>query len=154
MHAVVMDSLEEFLSGALEPATRRDIEAHLSNCSMCRQEVEGMQEVSQLFSTLKTEEACDPQPAFYASLMQEIGRRKAATSFATLFGFDFAFGRRVVFASLVTLALVGGLLVMRETEVPGCVSPEAVMAQQNSPSFDSASGGDNMLATLTAYEQH
>ena len=32
MHGVVIESLEEYLSGALEPAAQRDIEAHLSNC--------------------------------------------------------------------------------------------------------------------------
>jgi anti-sigma factor RsiW len=149
-----MDSLEEYLSGTLEPAGHREIEAHLSSCPMCRQEVESMQEVSQLFGTLKSDEAAEPLPGFYASVIQEVGRRKSAPSFATLFGFDFAFGRRVVFASLLTLAFVGGFLVMREAESPGGASPEVVMAQQNSPSFDTASGGDNMLATLTAYEQH
>ena len=39
MHSVVKDSLEEYLSGTLNPAALRDIEAHLSNCETCRQEV-------------------------------------------------------------------------------------------------------------------
>jgi len=33
-------------------------------------------------------------------------------------------------------------------------SPEAIMAQQESPAFDSAAAQDSMLVTLTAYEQH
>ena len=82
------------------------------------------------------------------------GRARAAPSFASLFALDFAFGRRVVFASLLTLAVLGSYLVTRETELPGGPSPEAVMAQQNSPAFDSAPARDNMLVTLTAYEQH
>ena len=56
MHAVVMESLEEYLSGTLKPAVLRDIEAHLSTCEMCRQEVAGMQEVSQWFGALKAPE--------------------------------------------------------------------------------------------------
>ncbi len=43
MHAVVMDSLEEYLSGTLEPAVERTIEAHLSACQACREEMRSMQ---------------------------------------------------------------------------------------------------------------
>ena len=46
MHAVVVDSLEEYLAGLLEPAALRDIEAHLKTCQACREEVAGMQQVS------------------------------------------------------------------------------------------------------------
>jgi hypothetical protein len=41
---------------------------------------------------------------------------------------------------------------MREGEYPTGLSPETVMAQQNSPAFLSASAQDNMLVTLTTYE--
>jgi hypothetical protein len=61
---------------------------------------------------------------------------------------DFAFGRRVVFASLLTLAVLGTVLVSRETSYsPAPTTPEAVMANdQGSPT------ADRMLVTLTAYE--
>lgn len=160
MHAVVMSSLEEYLSGALEPAGQREIEAHLNTCPTCREEVAGMREISQLMVSLRpdrdslTDDALRPSPGFYAGVMNKAGERAAAPSFAGWFGLDFAFGRRVVFASLVTLAIVGSYLVSRETELPSGPSPEVIMAQQNSPSFDSGEGHTNMLVTLTAYEQH
>ena len=167
MHAVVMSSLEEYLSGALEPAAQREIEAHLNTCPTCREEVAGMREISQLMVSLRpaarsavsegdslTDDALRPSPGFYAGVMNKVGERAAAPSFAGWFGLDFAFGRRVVFASLVTLAIVGSYLVSRETELPSGPSPEVIMAQQNSPSFDSGEGHTNMLVTLTAYEQH
>ena len=78
----------------------------------------------------------------------------AAPSFASLFGLDFAFGRRVAFASLVTLAILGSYLITREAQYPVGPSPEAVLAQQNAPSFDSGPARDHMLVTLTASEQH
>jgi anti-sigma factor RsiW len=155
-----MSSLEEYLSGALEPASQREIEAHLNTCPMCRDEIRSMQDVSQLFVSLRSPDSLlsrdgwDPSPGFFAGVMQQVGARRAAPSFAGLFALDFAFARRVAFASLLTLAIVGSYLVTRETELPGGPSPEAVMAQQNSPSFDSAPARDNMLVTLTAYEQH
>jgi hypothetical protein len=65
---------------------------------------------------------------------------------------DFAFGRRLVFASLVTLAALGGYLVSHESEYPTGLSPEAVMAQQDSPAYETAAARENMLATMTTYE--
>jgi len=152
MHAVVMDSLEEYLSGTLEPAVQRDIEAHLSTCGRCREELAGMRDISELFVTLQAEQVPEPSPGFYARVMQEVGGRKAVPAFASLFSLDLAFGRRLVFASLLTLAVLGSYLVVNEGEYPGGLSPEAVMAQQNYPAFDSDSTQENMLVTLAAYE--
>lgn len=153
MHAVVIDSLEEYLAGTLEPAELRVIEAHLHTCEVCREEVLGMQQVSQLFGSLSTEETVTPSVRFYAGIAERVNasQRQAAPSFAGLF--DFAFARRLVFASLLTLAAAGSYLVSRETgPAPGDNSPAAVMAQQNSPGFNSDHAPDNMLVTLTAYE--
>src|ERR1039457_1513380 len=152
MHGVVMESLEEYLSGSLEPEAQRDIEAHLSNCEMCREDIRAMLEVSQWFGALRSEEAMEPSPGFCSRVFERVGERKAVPSFAGLFALDFAFGRRLVFASLLTLAILGSYLVSRETTYPSGLSPDTVMAQEGSPAFDSASAQDNMLVTLTAYE--
>jgi len=148
-----MESLEEYLSGTLKPETRRDIEAHLSICEPCRQEVAGMREISGLFGSLTEEEALEPAPGFYARVMREVGDRKPTSAFAGLFSLEFALARRLVFASLLMLAALGTLLISREGEFPGGgPTPEAVMAQQESPQFESAPAYEAMLATLTAYE--
>jgi anti-sigma factor RsiW len=155
MHAVVMDSLEEYLSGSLEPVELREFEAHLNNCDLCREEVRSMRDVASLLGSLRSEEAFEPSPDFFANVMLAAKPRRPQTapSFAGLFALDFAFGRRLVFASLLTLAMAGTFLVSRErNDVNGAVSPDAVMAQQNSPGFDTDSAPDNMLVTLTAYE--
>jgi anti-sigma factor RsiW len=154
MHAVVMDSLEEYLSGVVPPAVERQIEAHLNACGSCREEVNGMREMSQLFGSLRTEEVFDPAPGFYAGVMRQVAHTKPAPSFAGLFALDFAFGRRLVFASLLTLAVLGTFLATHEAQSTVGPSPETIMAQQESPSFESAPAQDGMLVTLTAYEQH
>ena len=155
MHVVVMENLEEYLSGTLQPAGQRAIEAHLKTCDACREEVRVMEDVSQMFGSLRSEEVFEPSPTFFAGVMKQVGRgREAAPSFWSLFALDFAFGRRVVFASLLTLAVLGGYLVSRETDSMGAVSPEALLAQQDSPAFTSGPAQDNMLVTLTAYERH
>ena len=153
MHAVVMDSLEEYLSGILEPAVEREIEAHLLACDTCRDEVSGMRELAPLFGSLRSDEVVDPGLGFFAGVMRQVAEAKPARSFASLFALDFAFGRRLVFASLLTLAVLGTFLATHEAKSPVGPSPEAIMAQQESPAFDSAPAQDGMLATLTAYEQ-
>lgn len=155
MHAVVMDSLEEYLSGSIEPAAQRAVEAHLHDCSSCREEVKSMQEVSALFGSLRTDEAFDPSPSFTASVMQHVAQLKPAPTFASLFALDAVFGRRLVFASLVLLAVLGSVLATREAQYTVGPSPDAIMAQQEWPAFDSpAPAPDKMLVTLTSYEQH
>lgn len=153
MHAVVIQSLEEYLAGFLEPAAQREIEAHLDICASCREEIRSMQEVSQMFLTLRSEEVLDASPGFVAGVMQCVDDLKPAPSWPSLFSLDLAFARRMVFASLLMLAVLGSYLVSREASYTAGVSPEAVMAQQESPSFDNAPAQDNMLVTLTAYEQ-
>jgi len=148
MHVVVMDSLEDYLSGTLKPAVLRDVEAHLSSCAACGQELARMRDVSLLFDALQIEDALLPGPGFYARVMRQVGHRQAVPSFAGFFALDFAFGRRLVFASLLTLAVLGSYLVSHEAEYPTGLSPEAVMAQQDQPAYDSARAQDNMLATM------
>ncbi len=154
MHAVVMDNLEDYLAGTLEPVAIRAIESHLGNCDRCREEVLGLQEVSLSFHALKSEEQLEPSAAFFSGIMQKTGaaaRVRKAPAFSGVL--DMAFGRRLVFASLMTLAVIGSYLVSREAGASAALSPTAIMAQQDAPGFDSAPAPDNMLATLTAYER-
>jgi anti-sigma factor RsiW len=147
-----MDSLEEYLAGTLEPAAQRKIEAHLGSCETCIEELASMQELSRLFGSLRSEDVVQPAPGFFARVMRQVGEREAVPSFWNVFALDLAF-RRLVFASLVTLAILGTYLVSREARYPAGPSPAAIMAEQNSPAFDSAPAQENMLVTLTAYER-
>ncbi len=105
-----------------------------------------MQDVAELFSSLKPAGPVEPSPSFTARVMQDVAAQPAPSFWSPFM--DFAFGRRVVFASLLTLAVLGTVLVSRETAyAPAPISPEAVMAtDQISPS----QGG--MLVTLASYE--
>ena len=157
MHAVLLDSLEEYLAGVLNAAALRDIEAHLKTCETCREEVSGMQQISQLLQTFKpdvlnSEEPVAPKSHFYARVMKLVGVRKPVPTFSSLFGLDLAFGRRLAFTCLLTLAVLGSYLVSRETGEPAALSPEVIMAQQDAPALDSAQAHEAMLATLTSYE--
>jgi anti-sigma factor RsiW len=133
------------LSGDLPPSALDRFQAHLETCGKCRREVEGIQESAGLLASLKPAGGVDPPPSFVAQVMQTAAEQ-AVPSFWTAFG-D-AFGRRVVFASLLTLAVLGTVLVSREAAyAPNPTTPEAVMAD--------AAGSPNagqMLVTLASYE--
>lgn len=151
MHSVIVESLEEYLAGTLDIAGRRSIEVHLDDCEACREELAGMREISYMFGSLRSNDVLEPAPGFYAGVMQQVQEFKPAPSLAGLFSFDFAFGRRLVFASLITMAILGTYLVTRESDAHSAISPNSIMAQQDSPGFESAPAHDSMLVTLAAY---
>jgi anti-sigma factor RsiW len=152
MHAAVMEGLEEYLSGSLNAVDRQRIEAHLDQCEMCREEIASMEDVSLLLADLRSAEAIEPAPGFYARVIERLEKRTPAPTLGNLFAFDLAMGRRLAFACLLTLAVLGSYLVARETGYSSSPSPESIMAQQDSPSFGTVPGHDAMLLTLTAYE--
>jgi anti-sigma factor RsiW len=152
MHAAVLDRLEEYLSGTLNPADTREVEAHLNICDICREEVHSMREVSECFTSLLPEQTLYPSPGFYTGILEQVGRQTARPTFTSFFSWQFAFGRSMAFASLAMLAILASYLWMRETAYQPAPTPEAVIAQQESPAFDSGPAEDNMLVTLTAYE--
>ena len=150
MHAVIIDDLEEYLAGNLPPAVARRFQAHVESCAECRQQVRSMEEVTKLVASLKPAEVVEPSPSFVARVMQNTAAQPAARALGPFWSFfgDFAFGRRVVFASLLTLATLGTVLVSREEAyAPAPTTPEAVMADDGgSPT------PDRMLVELASYE--
>jgi anti-sigma factor RsiW len=146
MHAVIIDALEEYLSGHLPPPALDRFQGHLETCGQCRRELDEIQVSTGLLRSLKIGGAVDPPPSFLAQVMQSVADR-SAPSFWSAFG-DFAFGRRVVFASLLTLAVLGTVLVSREQAyAPNPTTPEAVMADAGG-----SPNADQMLVTLANYE--
>ena len=144
MHQVILDRLEEYLSGSPSP---REFTAHLESCEDCRTEVREMQELSGALGSLRIQEQIAPPPGFYARVSQRLEAERPR-SLWSLFRLDPSLGKRVAFASLMTLAILGSFLITRETEYSaGPARPEVIMAQQ--------APGDNpdmMLATLASYE--
>ncbi len=90
MHQVIVESLEDYIGGALAPAEQRDFEAHLEICAECRREVDGMLETSSLFDSLRAPEELSAPPGFYARIVAEVSKGQAPT-FWSLFSLDAAF---------------------------------------------------------------
>jgi anti-sigma factor RsiW len=144
MHQVILDRLEGYLAGAPTP---REFTAHLESCEDCRTEVREMRELSSAFAALRAPEPLASPPGFYARVAQRVDLERPR-SFWSLFWLDPAFGKRVAFASLTTLAVLGSYLITRETEYSsGPPTPEVILGQA-APSDNP----DMMLATLASYE--
>jgi len=144
MHQVILDRLEEYLSGS---PSSREFTAHLASCEECRAEVQEMKEFSGALSALRAPEEVTASPGFYARVSQRVDAQRPRSLWRWVW-LEPAFGKRVAFASLVTLAILGSYLITRETEYSaGPPKPETIMAQQ-SP----ADNPDMILATLASYE--
>jgi len=146
MHTVIVRNLEDYLAGALPATLQQRFESHLESCGKCKRKVQEMQEVTKLVASLRSTEPVEPPAGFAARVLAAVPQR-FVPSFWNLFG-DPGFGRRVAFASLLTLAVLGSILAARETSyAPAPHTPDVVMsAHQDSPTPGS------MLVTLTSYE--
>ena len=150
MHDIIQNGLEEYLDGWI----RRDFQAHLDECAECRTEVLSFQELSGMLTVLRTSEPIEPPPGFFFRVSERI-EAETKPSFWSIFSLDAVFGRRVAFASVMTLAVVGAFLVSQEGNltVPAPVTTDAIIASHDflSP-HDSASERDQMIVQLASYQ--
>ena len=152
MHQVIQDGLEDFLVGASSGEARARIQAHLASCQACRRELDQMRELSGLFRSLRSEAAVTPAPGFYARVAGRIEDQERSSIWMALL--EPAFARRIAFASLVLLAMLGSLMVSRETEYYAeTPTPEMVLAVDNEmPDLARDPARDRMLVTLASYK--
>ena len=115
MHPVILESLEEYLSGTLLPGSLREFEAHLTTCPECREEVRGMQEVSSLFTALRPVEAYGA----FSRVCDAVAAQAAASrapSFWSLFSLDPAVRAACGFRVAADVGRAGSFLVTREVD--------------------------------------
>lgn len=157
MHPVIQNGLEEYLSGTMDPRSQVQFDAHLAGCAACREQVEGMREISSLFAALRTEseEAPAPRAGFYARVSQRIDQDTSGSIWTALL--QPAFARRVAFASLLLLATLGGFLFSVEPgdEFASSPTPEMILAvdeETPEPFVDPFDSRDRMLVTLVSHK--
>jgi anti-sigma factor RsiW len=135
MHTLLRENLEGYLSGNLPPADREALEAHLAVCSDCRGEWLVLRESAEQIRSLRPPEEFEAEvsPAFYAAVIERIDREREIPFWAMLL--DPTFGRRVVFACLLLLALLGAYVAaVQPTDYPSQHRPEAILAGQGQAS--------------------
>jgi predicted anti-sigma-YlaC factor YlaD len=155
MHREIQDGLEDFLAGTADSNGQIRVETHLRECAECRQEVESMREMSELFTSLQSPDPPVPAPGFYARVNRLIEEQRPAPFWGA--ALEPFFGRRLALASLLVMATLGTILVSRETEEYAVgSSPEMVLAaEKDAPTVDAgpAIDRDQMLYTLASHRQ-
>jgi len=154
MHQTVQDGLEDFLAGSADRNTEMRIEAHLRQCEACRREVEAMKEMSEMFSCLRSPDPPVPAPGFYARVTSLIEKQQPESFWTAVL--EPVFGRRLALASLLFLAVLGTVLMTRETEYAVGPSPEMILAvETEAPALQShpPMDRDQMFFTLAAHRQ-
>ena len=156
MHKSVRERLEEYLRGAGEQGRLAEFSAHMGSCENCREEIGAMEAHAHLLRVLRADEEIEPRPGFYACVMEQIDARRDATIRHALV--DPAFGRRVIFASLATVVVLGSyLFYVEQGSVFEASSPVTFMAAE--PPDHSHLGADpqrdreEILLTLASYEE-
>jgi anti-sigma factor RsiW len=157
MHQPIQDGLEDFLAGTADTVERLRIESHLRECAECRQEVASMRGMSDMFSSLRSADPPVPSPGFYARVTARIESEQPQSSLWEVF-LEPMFGKRLAFASLLLMAMLGTVLMYRETEeYAASPSPEMILsAERDAAVMDSAPpliDRDQMLFTLASHKQ-
>jgi len=151
MHKIIEQGLEDHLAGAVD----REFDTHLAQCSPCREEVEGMKQVSSLLASLRADSEMAPPLGFSSRLMRSIEERQSR-SIWSVFTVDPGFIRKLALASLLGLAAFGSYLATQQDDALAATrhTPEAVMASHDpSAAPDDPQHMNGMLMTLATYHQ-
>ena len=114
MHKIVLEELEKHLAGRSSGACRE----HLAGCPKCRVEVDAQAGISALVRGLgpgEEERVMEPGPGFYGRVAMEIVEQQRSSVWGMLApGGEFF--RKVAFASLLLLGVLGTYLVTSQGE--------------------------------------
>ncbi len=152
VHDIVVEHLEAHLSGQA-PASFHE---HLRTCPSCASAVAGLDEVSAYLREFRPGESSVPEPplGFYNRVANRIvdHQRKEAWG---LFSPGAAFFRRIAFASLLTLAAIGGLLIDREStqQTDGQDAAAVFASHEPTVQHSESSDRDQLLVTLADYQE-
>ena len=154
MHQPIRERLEEYLSGMTDTGGVREIEDHLASCEQCRNAVDEMRRQSELLKVLRPPDEIEPAPGFYARVIDRIESQKTPSVWNALL--EPALARRIAYASLTLLVLMGALAVSVDREEDVGASPaEIILAEESvTPPFgvDQQRDRDAVLVNLATYE--
>jgi hypothetical protein len=151
MHEVVRDELEHHLTGKASPA----FYTHVKGCATCREELAEMEDLARILRGLSPapDEIPIPGSGFYARVANTINEQQPKSAWANLFSPGYLFFRRVAFASVLVLTLLGTVLITTEGAGEGA-DATSIMAQYDSTtSHAPAAERDSLLVTLAAYHE-
>ncbi len=109
MHEPIKEGLEDFLQGSAGP----EFLAHLKACPDCRTQVERMREQAAMVRLLCVDEEMAPAPGFYARVTAQIEAQGSSSIWSVFL--QPVFGRRLMYACLTMVVLLGTYLVTVES---------------------------------------
>ena len=152
MHDEILNELEGYLSG--DPVSG-SFTRHLQVCPPCAREVSEMEQISLSLHSLRIEEteAVTPSLGFYAKVSRTIEAEQRSPLWG-VFAPDLQFFRKVAFASLMLLAVLGSYLVSRESDLadPQAAVQATLTEHNSSVPHESPADRQHILVTLAAFE--
>ena len=143
MHLQVSDNLEEYLSRRGGCAMPGKMAAHLQECRNCARELAQIEKQAAMLRSLLGG-ACEPNPGFYARVMDRIDRTDDSIWAVLLMP---ALGRRIMIASSALVLLLGSYLLTSWAEAPAPaaqeIAKEGMLPQQR----------DAVLVSLASYRE-
>ncbi len=153
MQQPIRERLEDYLSG-MDEQDRREFEALLAEDGESREQFEEMRRHSDLLQVLRAPEETDQAPGFYARVIDRIESERPASIWDVFLQPPFA--KRVAYASLAMLLVLGFLTVTAETEADVFASlPEVILSEDPvSPDLgvDQQRDRNVVLVNLATYE--
>lgn len=150
MHEPIKEGLEDFLRDDGDP----EFAAHLDVCPECRDLVRRMREQALELRVLRAEPEAAPAPGFYARVMARIETQRRPSLWSLLL--EPAFGRRLMYASLTLVVLLGSYLIATESVEPVTASTpaERYLAEEH-PALgaDPQQDRDVVLVRLATYDE-
>ena len=127
MHGSIQDRLEDLLAAKGNAGDDRAVEAHLATCRRCASEIEEMKVQNTLLQTLRAPDNVEPEPGFYARVLQRIEERAKDSIWSTFIYSPFT--KRLTYASLAAALALGSYVIGQET-LDGHLTGDGVVAQQ------------------------
>ncbi len=148
MHGPIKEGLEDFLKGC----GGAEFLAHMEACPECRAEVDRMAGQAAMVRLLQAEEELDPAPGFYARVVARVEAQNRSSFWSPLL--EPMFGRRLMYASLTMVVLLGTYLFSTEVRdaVPPTTAAERYLVEQHpSVGANPQQDRDIVLVRLATY---
>ena len=153
MDQFLKDNLETYLSGGLDERQKVEWDAYLAAHPAAAQQVALHEETASMLRELRPpEDNWSGAPGFYDRLAERIEEQRRIPFWSVFL--QPPFGRRLAFASLMWLALLGSYFAFTDPADSQKRVAEAILVERPSPVFEVRLGADlnenrsSMLATL------
>lgn len=148
MHEPIKGGLEDYLKGNGSAAFLK----HLEACPECRADVGRMAGQAAMVRLLRVDEELDPEPGFYGRVLTRIESQSRPSFWGPLL--DPMFGRRLMYASLTMVVLLGTYLFTaetRETLAPATTAERYLAEKHPSVGANPQQDRDTVLVRLATY---